>query len=177
MSRYTPAGPSSLQRRERATLAPTTSYTAATPSPYSGTPNGAYATPIPSGSNSPFRPSSRQDSLLPQWSREQGIGGRGMADDLEGRNDERLEGLVGKVRMLKDADVAQLSYGIGKEVRDSAVQLTEMNDAFAETGGILSGTFRRMNKMAKRQGGNWCYFIMFLVLVLWIFIITWWWRR
>jgi len=95
-----------------------------------------------------------------------------MVDDLEGKNDERLEGLVGKVKMLKN-----LSYGIGQEVRDSAIQLTEMNDAFAETGGILSGTFRRLNKMAKRQGGNWCWFMMFLVLVLWIFVITWWLRR
>ncbi|EJU00995.1 hypothetical protein DACRYDRAFT_53740 [Dacryopinax primogenitus] len=127
---------------------------------------------MPSERNSPFRPSSRQESLLPQWSRDQGVGGRGATDDLEGRNDERLEGLVGRVKMLKD-----LSYGIGKEVRDSAVQFTEMNDAFAETGGILTGTFHRLNKMAKRQGGNWCWFIMFLVFVFWIFVVTWWWRR
>ena len=33
----------------------------------------------------------------------------------------------------------------------------EQNDSFSETGGILKGTMRRMNKMAKRQGGQWCY--------------------
>lgn len=31
------------------------------------------------------------------------------------------------------------------------------NDDFSNTDGILSGTMRRMNKMAKRQGGQWCY--------------------
>jgi len=100
------------------------------------------------------------------------VGGQQFADDLEGQNDDKLEGLIGKVKMLKN-----LTVGIGNEVRDSTIQLTQMNDAFAETGGILAGTFRRMNTMAKRQGGRWCWFMMFLVLVLWIFIVTWWFRR
>ncbi|KAG8784752.1 hypothetical protein FRC15_002675 [Serendipita sp. 397] len=76
--------------------------------------------------------------------------GHRYVDDLEGQNDEALEGLTGKVKLLKE-----LSIGIGQEVRESAVQLTHMNDAFAETGTILSGTFRRMNSMATRQGGRW----------------------
>ena len=51
------------------------------------------------------------------------------------------------------------------------------NDAFASTSTFLGGTFRRMNKMAKRQGGNWCWFMGFLLLVLWIFVVVWWLRR
>jgi blocked-early-in-transport protein 1 len=51
------------------------------------------------------------------------------------------------------------------------------NDAFAETSGILSGTFRRMNNMAERQGCRWLWYIMFLILVFWFFIIVWWFRR
>lgn len=55
--------------------------------------------------------------------------------------------------------------------------MSSQNDSFASTSTFLGGTFRRMNKMAKRQGGNWCWFMGFLLLVLWIFVIVWWLRR
>ncbi|BEI85877.1 hypothetical protein CcaverHIS002_0601640 [Cutaneotrichosporon cavernicola] len=92
--------------------------------------------------------------------------------ELEQHNDDLLSGLLGKVNTLKD-----LTKGIGKEVRDGNLELSGMNDTFGSTGNMLSGTFRRMTKMARRQGSNWCYFMGFLVLVLWIFIIVWWLRR
>nr|ODN85145.1 blocked early in transport 1 [Cryptococcus depauperatus CBS 7841]ODN85146.1 blocked early in transport 1 [Cryptococcus depauperatus CBS 7841]ODO02440.1 blocked early in transport 1 [Cryptococcus depauperatus CBS 7855] len=94
------------------------------------------------------------------------------AHELEGQNDERLDGLLGKVKILKD-----ITTGIGSEVRDSNQLLGGMNDSFSSTSSFLSGTFKRMNKMASRQGGNWCWFMMFLVLVLWIFVVLWWLRR
>lgn len=94
------------------------------------------------------------------------------ADDLEGQNDEMLEGLGAKVKLLKD-----ISIGIGNEVRESAIQLSQMNDAFTETGGILAGTFRRMNNMAARQGCRWLWYIVFLIIVFWFFMIVWWLRR
>ncbi|KAF9243820.1 hypothetical protein BU15DRAFT_86253 [Melanogaster broomeanus] len=94
------------------------------------------------------------------------------ADDLEGQNDEHLEGLTAKVKLLKD-----ITVGIGNEVRESTIQLSQMNDAFAETSGILAGTFRRMNNMAQRQGCRWLWYIIFLVFVFWFFIIVWWFRR
>ena len=50
------------------------------------------------------------------------------------------------------------------------------NDAFAETSGILAGTFRRMNNMAERQGCRWLWYIVFLIVVFWFFIIVWWFR-
>jgi len=93
-------------------------------------------------------------------------------DDLEGQNDEQLEGLSAKVKLLKD-----ITIGIGNEVRESTVQLSQMNDAFAETSGILAGTFRRMNNMAERQGCRWLWYILFLVMVFWFFIVVWWFRR
>lgn len=88
----------------------------------------------------------------------------------------------------------QLTQGIGNEIRESTVQLTHMvstppqfrrygrslyvqNDAFAETSGILSGTFRRMNTMAERQGCRWLWYIVFLVIVFWFFLVVWWFRR
>ncbi|KAK1927537.1 hypothetical protein DB88DRAFT_478343 [Papiliotrema laurentii] len=104
-----------------------------------------------------------------------GGGGTGYtrtALNVEEQNDERLDGLLGKVKILKD-----ITSGIGNEVRDSNLQLSSMNDAFASTSTFLGGTFRRMNKMAKRQGGNWCWFMGFLLIVLWIFVLVWWLRR
>ncbi|OCF30579.1 blocked early in transport 1 [Kwoniella heveanensis BCC8398] len=103
-----------------------------------------------------------------------GMGGMGMRDTsvVEGQNDERLEGLLGKVKILKD-----ITVGIGNEVRDSNIQLGNMNDTFSSTSNFLGGTFRRMNKMASKQGGNWCWFMGFLLLVLWIFVVVWWLRR
>ncbi|KAK0456319.1 protein transport protein BET1 [Armillaria borealis] len=98
--------------------------------------------------------------------------GHRYADDLEGQNDEMLEGLSAKVKLLKD-----ITIGIGNEVRESTVQLSHMNDAFAETSGILSGTFRRMNNMAARQGCRWLWYIVFMVIVFWFFLVVWWFRR
>ncbi|KAJ6604443.1 hypothetical protein DFH09DRAFT_1122712 [Mycena vulgaris] len=98
--------------------------------------------------------------------------GHRFADDLEGQNDEQLDGLSAKVKLLKD-----ITIGIGNEVRESTKQLSEMNDVFAETSGILGGTFRRMNNMAARQGCRWLWYIVFLVVVFWFFIVVWWFRR
>ncbi|KAF5382934.1 hypothetical protein D9757_006283 [Collybiopsis confluens] len=122
-----------------------------------------------------------RSSLLPQGSTPPASGrstpsyapsGHRYAEDLENQNDENLEGLSSKVRLLKD-----LTIGIGDEIKDSALQLSQMNDAYAETSGILSGTFRRMNNMASRQGCRWLWYILFLVVVFWFFIIVWWFRR
>lgn len=62
-------------------------------------------------------------------------------------------------------------------VRGSGALLTRQNDTFGSTGNLLSGTWKRMTKMAKRQGSNWCWFMGFLLIVLWIFIIVWFLRR
>ncbi|KAI0296618.1 hypothetical protein BC826DRAFT_952079 [Russula brevipes] len=98
--------------------------------------------------------------------------GARFVDDLEGQNDEAIEGLSAKVKILKE-----ITIGIGNEVRDSTIQLSQMNDAFAETSGVLAGTFRRMNNMAERQGCRWLWYIVFLILVFWFFVIVWWFRR
>jgi len=94
------------------------------------------------------------------------------AEELESQNDEAIEGLSAKVKLLKDVTIA-----IGSEVRTSATQLSQMDDAFTETTGILSGTFHRLNRMSSRQGCRYLWFIIFLVVVVWIILITWWYRR
>lgn len=50
----------------------------------------------------------------------------------------------------------QITINIGNEVRDSTKLLSGMNDTFDETGGFLGGTMKKMNKMARKQGGQWC---------------------
>ncbi|PPQ63508.1 hypothetical protein CVT24_004736 [Panaeolus cyanescens] len=122
----------------------------------------AHSTPPASGRSTPFGGSVYNSN---------GSGHR-YADDLEGQNDEAIEGLSAKVKLLKD-----ITIGIGNEVRESTIQLSQMNDAFAETGGILSGTFRRMNNMAERQGCRWLWYIVFLIIVFWFFLVVWWFRR
>ncbi|RPD63184.1 hypothetical protein L226DRAFT_528007 [Lentinus tigrinus ALCF2SS1-7] len=128
-----------------------------------------YSTPPSSGRSSPYggalaNGSGRENPFQPM--------GQRYADDLESQNDEHLEGLTAKVKLLKD-----ITIGIGNEVRESTVQLSQMNDAFSETSGILKGTFRRMNNMAARQGCRWLWYIVFLLIVFWFFIVVWWFRR
>ncbi|SCZ92667.1 BZ3500_MvSof-1268-A1-R1_Chr5-2g08085 [Microbotryum saponariae] len=94
------------------------------------------------------------------------------ADDLESQNEDNLQGLSAKVKLLKD-----ITINIGNEVRDSTKLLSNMNDQYAETGGFLSGTMSKMGRMAKRQGGQWCLWMMFLLLIGTIFFWTWLLRR
>jgi len=130
------------------------------------------ATPPASGRSSPFGGSVYNPSGSSSGPGSHQVNGHRYADDLEGQNDEALEGLSAKVKLLKD-----ITIGIGNEVRESTIQLSQMNDAFTETGGILSGTFRRMNNMASRQGCRWLWYIVFLVVVFWFFMVVWWFRR
>ncbi|WVQ79128.1 hypothetical protein IAT38_001223 [Cryptococcus sp. DSM 104549] len=146
----------------------------------SGTPSHTPAPVLlpPSGpSSGRTSPYPRPGSNASQYSESPYGGGMGSGytratHDIEGQNDERLDGLLGKVKLLKD-----ITVGIGNEVRDSNLQLGNMNDTFSSTSTFLGGTFRRMNKMAKRQGSNWCWFMLFLLFVMWIFVVLWWWRR
>lgn len=94
------------------------------------------------------------------------------AEDLEEQNDQRLEGLTARVSMLKE-----ITLNIGTEVRESTKDLGVLGEAFENTSAFLGGTFKRMNKMAKRQGGWFCNMMLFLLFVTWIFVFLWWWRR
>ncbi|KAK0555762.1 protein transport protein bet1 [Tilletia horrida] len=94
------------------------------------------------------------------------------AEDLEEANDQRLEGLSARVKMLKD-----ITVGIGNEVRDSTKDLDVLGGAFTTTSAFLGGTFTRMNRMASRQGSWFCNMMLFILFVIWIFVFLWWWRR
>jgi len=89
-------------------------------------------------------------------------------DSLEGQNDAMIEGLSHKVQLLKNVTVK-----IGEEIRDSSNFMDTMNENFANTRVYLSGTVRRMQRMAERQGVGWFAFMMFLCLIFLIFLWVW----
>ncbi|KAG8969868.1 hypothetical protein FRC03_000114 [Tulasnella sp. 419] len=93
--------PSTLTNRDRS------GQSGHSPSSYNGTPYSV--SPSPSGRTSPYPGGVN------------GYGAQRTAEDLEGQNDERLEGLTAKVKLLKD-----ITIGIGNEVRDSTIQLSQM---------------------------------------------------
>ena len=90
-----------------------------------GSGDGYRASPSTSGRSTPFF--------------DGGAGRQRTAEELESQNDERLEGLGAKVKMLKDVSqrtilmsrvyispIQQLTQGIGNEIRESTVQLSQM---------------------------------------------------
>lgn len=91
---------------------------------------------------------------------------------MEDQNDQKLEGLSARVSMLKE-----ITLNIGTEVRDSTKDMGALGEAFENTSAFLGGTFKKMNHMAKRQGGWFCNMMLFLLFVIWIFVFLWWWRR
>ncbi|KAL7410014.1 hypothetical protein BDY24DRAFT_401114 [Mrakia frigida] len=168
--------PSGLSKRQPLYAQPS-SYASGSSSNSNPYASSSTASLPPSGRSSPFPPAAYGSSGL------SGVNGNGSrtsespfssrsVEDLEGQNDERLEGLMGKVRLLKD-----ITVGITEEVKEGNFDLTSMNDAFASTSHLLRGTMRRMTTMAKNQGGRWCWFMLFLMFVTWIFVVLWFFRR
>ena len=60
-------------------------------------------------------------------------------NELESQNDGQVEGIMGKVRQLKE-----LSVGIGEEIRHSSALAEKMNDQFDNASVRLKGTMNRM---------------------------------
>lgn len=89
------------------------------------------------------------------------------AEQLEEQNDERLQGLSDRVKILKD-----ITLGIGNEVREGTKELGTLGEAMSGASAFLGGTFQRMNKMAKRQGGWFWNMMGFLLFVCWLFVST-----
>jgi blocked-early-in-transport protein 1 len=84
---------------------------------------------------------------------------------LESQNDQALEGMSAKVRMLKDITVA-----IGGEIRDSTAFAEKMNTQFEGASVRLKGTMKRMLRMADSTGVGWRVwlgFFAFVVLLFW----------
>ena len=115
------------------------------------------STPPASGRSSPFGTPQREHTPV----------GQRFVDDLEGQNDEHLDGLTAKVKILKDVSFIapetlrvcsclcscrppQITIGIGNEVRESTTQLANMVCLFysARTPHVCD-TSRRTTRSAK----------------------------
>lgn len=133
--------------------------------------------------------------LLNGWCTEKGHGKgangllRGQYSDavlneLESQNDGQVEGIMGKVRQLKDvcdpvlclngsADGKQMTIAIGDEIRDSSALAEKMNDSFDSTRVRLRGTMNRMLLMAERTGVGWKVWLAFFAAVGFLFFYVW----
>ncbi|KAL4875561.1 hypothetical protein BJY04DRAFT_201651 [Aspergillus karnatakaensis] len=86
---------------------------------------------------------------------------------LESQNEEEVEGITAKVKMLKNLTIA-----IGDEIRDTA-HITDLNDSFENTRTRIKGNMNRMLRMAERTGVGWKVWIGFFALVFLIFFYVW----
>lgn len=84
---------------------------------------------------------------------------------LEEQNDDRLQGLTDRVAVLKS-----ITIGIGNEVVEGTKDLNSLGDAMSNARDFLGGTVKRMNNMARRQGGWFCNMMLFLLFVCWLFV-------
>ncbi|KAJ4417317.1 protein transport protein bet1 [Gnomoniopsis sp. IMI 355080] len=89
-------------------------------------------------------------------------------NELESQNDGQVEGILGKVKILKDLTVA-----MGDEIRDSSALAEKMNDSFEMTRHRLKGTMNRMLLMAERTGVGWRVWLGFFAAVCMLFIYVW----
>ncbi|KAI6249487.1 hypothetical protein HI914_02248 [Erysiphe necator] len=155
--------------------------------PTSGIPDKkARQSPIPSsgyGTDAQFRQNDKYDSGMKlnnsnAWSdkgrRASSLGFRSavpnhrgqysnaILSSLESQNDSEVEGILGKVRQLKNLTVA-----IGDEIRESSELASMMNERFEGTRVRLRGNMSRMLVMAQKTGVGWkAWLIFFLAVVL-----------
>ncbi|KAK3946147.1 hypothetical protein QBC46DRAFT_368942 [Diplogelasinospora grovesii] len=89
-------------------------------------------------------------------------------NELESQNDQQVEGILGKVKVLKDMTIA-----IGDEIRESSAIAEKMNDSFDQTRLKLRGTMNRMLLMAERTGVGWKVWLAFFAAVIVLFMYVW----
>ncbi|KAK4122904.1 v-SNARE [Parathielavia appendiculata] len=89
-------------------------------------------------------------------------------NELESQNDQQVEGIMGKVKMLKDMTIA-----IGDEIRDSSALAEKMNEGFDQTRLRLGRTMNRMLIMAERTGVGWRVWLAFFLTVILLFVYVW----
>ena len=123
--------------------------------------------------------------------------------ELENQNEQHLEGISAKVRMLKDVRFfrppfpllltssppshsspspvspaqsltrSQITVSIGDEIRSSSSLADSMNDSFDNTRVRLRGTMNRMLRMAEKTGVGWRVWLAFFVAVWLVFAYVW----
>ncbi|KAF3342555.1 hypothetical protein VDGD_06787 [Verticillium dahliae] len=89
-------------------------------------------------------------------------------NELESQNDAQVEGILGKVKILKD-----MTHAIGDEIRDSSALAEKMNDTFDSTRLRIRGTMNRMLVMAQKTGVGWKVWLAFFAAVGFLFFYVW----
>lgn len=162
-------GASSLHQRDsRSALFEGYTGDASSQRPVSASPSrgygyGGYGAPPPSQQSFASSPGFR--SATPN---RKGHYSDAVLNELESQNDGQVEGILGKVKILKSMTVA-----IGDEIRDSSALAEKMNDSFDTTRVRLRGTMNRMLLMAERTGVGWKVWLLFFAAVIMIFTYVW----
>jgi blocked-early-in-transport protein 1 len=109
-------------------------------------------------------------------------------NELESQNDQQVEGILGKVRLLKDVSFVplsscenialtsaakQMTVAIGDEIRDSSALAEKMNEGFDHTRLRLGRTMNRMLVMAEKTGIGWRVWLAFFAAVIFLFVYVW----
>lgn len=85
-------------------------------------------------------------------------------NQIESQNDEAVEGLSAKVRMLKD-----LSLKIGDEVRSSSTLLSGLEERFESATVGVRSTVTRLIRTADRSGVSWRSWLALISLIVFCF--------
>ncbi|KAI1325605.1 hypothetical protein F5Y16DRAFT_401184 [Xylariaceae sp. FL0255] len=109
-----------------------------------------------------------RNSFRPATPNSRGQYSDAVLSELESQNDQQVEGILGKVKILKEMTVA-----IGDEIRDSTALAEKMNGTFDSTRVRLRGTMNRMLLMAERTGVGWKVWLLFFAAVIFIFFWVW----
>lgn len=113
-----------------------------------------------------------------------------MLSSLESQNDEDIEGITARVKMLKNVrhnesflvigsvflilfHRSQVTLAIGDEIRDSTALAEKMNETFDTTRVKLRGTMNRMLRMAEKTGVGWKVWLLFFAVVIGLFWYVW----
>ncbi|CAF3564089.1 hypothetical protein SNK03_001645 [Fusarium graminearum] len=167
-------GASSLHQRDsRSALFEGYNGDAASRRPVSASPNrgygyGGYGAPSPSPLGHGGFDSSRPAPFRSATPNKRGQYSDAVLNELESQNDAQVEGILGKVKVLKDMTVA-----IGDEIRESSALAEKMNDTFDSTRLRLRGTMNRMLVMAQRTGVGWKVWLIFFAAVIMLFMYVW----
>ncbi|KAK8226833.1 v-SNARE [Phyllosticta capitalensis] len=166
------------QRDARSALFSPYEQRKASPSPHSrpsSRPSSGAGYGIP-GSNGPAfsaypgssGPSSQNGGFRSATPNSKGQYSDAVLSELESQNEENLEGMSAKVKMLKSITTA-----IGDEIRDSTALAEKMNNSFDTTRVRLRGTMNRMMRMAERTGVGWKVWLAFFAAVIFLFWYIW----
>ncbi|KAK0740546.1 hypothetical protein B0T18DRAFT_211306 [Schizothecium vesticola] len=135
---------------------------------YNASPSSSHGLGGGGGSSTPGGYGANNTGFRPATPNARGQYSDAVLNELESQNDAQVDGILGKVKILKDMTMA-----IGDEIRDSSALADKMNDGFDRTRLRLRGTMNRMLVMAERTGVGWRVWLGFFAAVVLVFMYVW----